>query len=511
LTAAERRPRGRPPYPAGIDVGGALHLVGSLLKYLGLSAILPTAVALGYSEPAWPFPVAGAIAVAFGWGLERLTQRRERAGLREGFLVVSLTWLLAAAYAALPYVLASEGALGNPLNAYFEAMSGFTTTGATVVSDPGELTRSLLMWRQFTQWLGGMGIIVLALAVLPRLRVGGRQLLEHELPGPEIAGLATSIRSTAQRLWLLYIGLTALLASILIVFGWTGVDEHMSPYKAIAHAFTTMPTGGFGTDSTSLQAFGPASQWVITVFMVLAGANFALLYRTIVHGRLRAAARDEELRLYLLFLALGSAVIFAVLLDQSVFRGTAALRHAAFNAVSMMTTTGYASADYTRWTALTAMTIVGLMFVGGSAGSTGGAVKVVRYLLIAKVLRRELDQTVHPEAVHPIRLNHSAVDERTVRGVITFVLLYVGVFVLGAAGLAIESARFDAGLSPFEAMSAAATTLGNVGPAFGFAGPFGSYEPFSALSKVIMIVLMWLGRLEIVPIVLLFTRGYWRR
>ncbi len=208
--------------------------------------------------------------------------------------------------------------------------------------------------------------------------------------------------------------------------------------------------------------------------------------------------------------SLGSTVVVAEQLGEGIFGGGTAFRHGLFQAVSIMTTTGYASADFTQWTALTAMTLVALMFVGGSAGSTGGAIKVVRHLLIGRVLRRELDQTVHREIVAPIRLNRAAVDERTLRAVITFVLLYVGIFVLGAIGLVIESARANVGVTPFEAIAAAATTLGNVGPGFGFAGPFGSFDPFSNLSKVIMIALMWLGRLEIIPIVVLLTRSYWR-
>jgi trk/ktr system potassium uptake protein len=495
----------------GVDVRVALHIVGALIKWLSVASLFPAAIAVGYSEQVWPFLAAGAITGGVGYGLERLGRTQSQpAGMREGFLIVALTWLLAAGFGALPYIFVGEGPLAHPLNAYFEAMSGFTTTGSTVVADPTELARSVLMWRQFTQWIGGMGIIVLALAILPRLRVGGRQLLEHELPGPEIEPLTASIRATAQRLWLLYVALTGALALTLSVFAWTGVDDRMSPFDAVAHAFTTMPTGGFGTRGASLSAFGPATQWVIIVFMVLAGANFALLYRAFIRRRPRALARDDEFRLYLLLLALGGAILLADLLNEGIFHGESAVRHAVLQAVSIMTTTGYASADFTTWTALTAMTILALMFVGGSAGSTGGALKVVRHLLIGKVLRRELHQMIHPEAVIPIRLNRAAVDERTLRAVITFVLLYIGIFVVGAAGLAIESARLDANLSPFGAMTAAATTLGNVGPAFGFAGPFGSFDPFSALSKVIMIGLMWLGRLEILPIVVLLTRGYWR-
>jgi trk system potassium uptake protein TrkH len=354
---------------------------------------------------------------------------------------------------------------------------------------------------------------VLALAVLPRLRVGGRQLLEAELPGPELERLTTRIRDTARRLWLLYIGLTAVLIALLSAFAWTGVDGEMSVFDAVAHAFATLPTGGFSTRARGVEEFGAATQWAIVVFMVFAGANFALMYRALVRRQARALFRDEELRLYVALLALGSLVILIALAGQGVLSGEAAVRHAVFQTVSIMTTTGYASADFAEWVAaapLAVMVLVALMFPGGSAGSTSGSIKVVRHLMIGRILRRDLDQTVHPELVSPIRLKGASVDERTLRAVISFVLLYVGIFAAGAIVLLIDSTRAGVELSPFEAVAAAATTLGNVGPALGFAGPMGSFAPFSDLSKLLMIGLMWLGRLEIVPIVVLFTRSYWR-
>ena len=497
----------------GVDVGGTLNLVGALLRYLSPAFLVPTAVALGYGETVWPFVGAGLLTAAAGLGLERVTQGKERVGAREGFLIVSLTWLLAAFFASLPYLLAGEGTTANPVNAYFEAMSGFTTTGATVVTDIEALPHSLALWRQFTQWLGGMGIIVLAIAVLPRLRVGGRQLMESELPGPELEKLTASIRDTARRLWLLYVGLTGLQVLVLALLGWTGVDERMSLFEAVAHAFTTMPTGGFSTQARSIEAFAAASQWVIVAFMVVAGANFALMYRALARRSARPLLGDEEFRLYLALLALGSLVVGVELAAEGIASGEAAVRHGVFQVVSMMTTTGFASADFNEWLAvapLTAMTLVAVMFAGGSAGSTGGSIKVVRHLLIGRVLRRELDQTVHPELVAPVRLNRAVVDERTIRAVIGFVLLYVGIFVAGTILLLVDSARAGVDVTPFDAIAAAATTLGNVGPGFGFAGPMGSFEPFSDLSKGVMIALMWLGRLEIVPVAVLLTRNYWR-
>jgi trk system potassium uptake protein len=494
----------------GVDVLGSLNLVGALIKYLSLATLFPIGFAVGYSESVWPFVIAGSIGGGFGWTLERLTEGKELVGIREGFLIVSLTWLMAAGLGALPYMFSGEDQLASPVDAYFEAMSGFTTTGASVLTDIEGLPHSLAMWRQLTQWLGGMGIIVLFLAILPRLRVGGRQLLEHELPGPEFEQLTARIRDTARRLWALYVALTAAEFAALTLLGWTGVDDEMSPYEALAHALTTMPTGGFSTEARSIEAFGAATQWVIVGFMVAAGMNFALLYRALVRRQPRALVRDEEFRLYLTLLIAGSAVLLAELWTEGVIRGEEAVRAGAFQAVSIMTTTGYANADFNLWPVFAAIVLIAAMFFGGSAGSTSGSVKVVRHLLIGRILRRELDQTVHPEIISRVRLNAMPVDERTLRAISSFVLLYVGVFALGAFALVADGARLDLDLRVLDALGAAATTLGNVGPAFGFAGPMGSFEPFSDASKLVMIVLMWVGRLEIIPVAVLLSRHYWR-
>ena len=500
-----------PPRRLHVDVSSALDLVGTLTRYLSLAALIPAAVAVGYREPAHPFLLAGAITFAFGMLLERTTGRKERVGAREAFLVVGLTWLVAAGFGALPYLLSGEPQLRNPLNAYFEAMSGFTTTGATMLTDIDALPRSLLLWRQLTQWLGGMGIIVLALAVLPRLRVGGRQLLEHELPGPELESLSSRIRDTARRLWVLYVGLTVLAALAYGSIGLLGLDDRMHPFNAVSHALTTLPTGGFSPEGLGAAAFAPVTQWLIVVFMLVAGTNFALMYRAFIRRQPAALARDEEFRLYLGVLGLAAVVIGAALLSEKTAEGEAAVRHAVFQTVSLMTSTGYASTDFALWPATAAMVLVGLMFIGGSAGSTSGSVKVVRHLLTGKMLRRELDQTMHPELVSPIRLNRSPVDERTLRALQTFVLLYIGVFIVAAFLLAVDAQRVGLELSGFDAVAAAATTIGNVGPALGIAGPFGSFEPFSNASTALMIGLMWLGRLELIPVVVLFTRSYWIR
>jgi trk system potassium uptake protein TrkH len=494
-----------------IDVAAAVNLVGMLGKYLGLAALFPVPIALWHDEPAWPFLAAGAITSGFGYLLERLTPgAAARVGVREGFLVVSATWLLAAGFASLPYLFGGGPQLHDPVDAYFEGMSGFTTTGATVVTDYEALSRSMDMWRAFTQWLGGMGIIVLAIAVLPRLRIGGRQLMESELPGPEIAQLSERIRSTARSLWMLYVGLTALLALLLAALGWLGVDDEMTEFEALSHAFTTMPTGGFSTQARSIEAFSAAAQWIIVVFMLIAGANFALMYRGFIRRRPRVFLRDEEFRLYVALALVASAALTAMVWGYDLAEGEAAIRAGTFQTVSIMTTTGYASADFALWPALLLLALFALMFVGGSAGSTGGSIKVVRHLMLGKILRREIDQTVSPEVVMPVRLNGTPVDERTLRAIAAFILLYVGFWAVGASVLAIDSAITGTGLGTIDALGTAATALGNVGPGFGVTGPMGSFAPLGDVSKLTLIGLMWVGRLEIVPVVVLLTRHYWR-
>jgi trk/ktr system potassium uptake protein len=494
-----------------VDLPAALNLVGALGKYLGLASLFPVAVALGYGEPFWPFLAAGAITSGLGWGLERLTARAAvRVGAREGFLVVATTWLLAAGFASLPYLFVGGDQLGHPVDAYFEGMSGFTTTGASVVTDYDAINRSMGMWRQFTQWLGGMGIIVLAVAVLPRLRVGGRQMLESELPGPEIAQFSERMRETARLLWVVYLGLTAILILALASLGWVGVDERMTEYEAVSAAFGTMPTGGFSTQPDSMASFSAAAQWIIALFMLIAGANYVLMYRGLVRRRPRTLVRDEEFRLYLALAALASAVLTAQIWGYGIAEGEEAIRAGVFQTVSVMTTTGMASADFALWPAVALLSIFALMFVGGSAGSTSGSIKVVRHLLLGKVLRRELDQTLSPEVVLPIRLNGSTVDERTLRAIAAFILLYVGAWAVGGGIIAIDSAITDAGLSPLDSLTASATALGNVGPGLGVTGPFASFAPLGDVSKITMIGLMWAGRLEIVPVVVLLTRHYWR-
>jgi trk system potassium uptake protein len=502
----------RQPFRLGVDVSAALNLVASLVKYLGLSAVVPAAFAVAHEEPVWPFLAAGAIVSGGGLVVERLTEGGQEVGMREGYLVVCLAWLVAGAYGALPYVLAGDPQLGRPIDALFEGMSGFTTTGASVVTDVSTLPVSIQIWRQFTVWQGGIGVVALALAVLPRLRVGGRQLMEAELSsGPATDTISGRIRDTVRRFAALYLGLTAAGFLALALPGWLGADDVMDTYQSLAHALTTLPTGGFSTEAKSIGAFAAISQWTIVVLMVVGGTNFLLLHRALIRRRVRSALRDEELRLYLFILLAAGAGVAAIVWAEAPQSGEEAVRAAVFQVTSVVTTTGYSTVDYGQWPLFALMALALLFFVGGCAGSTTGSIKIVRHLLLARLLGREVTRTVHPELVRPVRINGAVVDHQAQMAVISFVLIYVAVFVAGTAVLALDAA-FDSHPDPdaLDLVFASAATLSNSGIGLGAAGATGSFATFGDVSTIAMTALMFVGRLEILPVVVLLRRSYWR-
>ncbi|MFB6083540.1 MAG: TrkH family potassium uptake protein [Halorientalis sp.] len=516
-----------------VDWRAATSLVGTVIKYLAVPLVVPLVVALLYGEGIRTFLLTIAAVVVVGVVLERLDPDPDL-GAREGFLMVALTWLLVPAVGTIPYLLAGNGlpfvleptapasTLGNPVNAMFETMSGFTTTGATVVGQIGfeRHSHAVLLWRQLTQWLGGMGIVVLAVAILPELSVGGAQLMDAEAPGPGIEKLTPRIAETARALWIAYAAFTVLQFLLLYGLHLAGLAPNMGLYNAIAHPLTTMPTGGFSPEARSIEAFSAAVQWVIIPFMVVAGTNFALFWRAFT-GEPRALIDDGEFRAYLGVMAALTALIAGALVSgvgtdavsdvvgPLAGRLEPAIRHAAFQVASIVTTTGYASLDFNTWSGVTQYLLLFGMFVGGSAGSTGGAIKVVRWVVIVKSFRRELFTTVHPEAVRPVRLGGRALDERALRGIYAFALLYLAIFAVASVVVLVDATRTIDALSAFEAMSAVAATLGNVGPGFGVAGPMNNYLPFPATSKLLMVFLMWIGRLEIFPVLVLLTKAYW--
>jgi trk system potassium uptake protein TrkH len=537
-----------------VEYRASLSLVGTVVRYLSVPLLAPLVVSLYYGESVAPFAVTILLALLIGSGLERLDPDPD-IGAREGFLMVAATWLAVGLVGAVPYLIEAHGVpgviaaihpestLANPVNALFEAMSGFTTTGATVLGDISfdSHTRGIMLWRQLTQWLGGMGIVVLAVAILPELSVGGAQLMDAEAPGPGIEKLTPRIAETARVLWGVYAGITGLEIAILYgmhlagpALGMPDLAPNMTLYNALAHGLTTMPTGGFSPEARSIEAFSAAVQWVIIPFMFAAGINFALFWG-IITGDPRRMLRDVEFRTYVGAVA-GVALLLAALLFAGGFVDTVpaggatfdadylaqvtaavsgnlepTVRHAVFQALAIVTTTGYASIDFNAWSPTAQYVLLFAMFLGGSAGSTGGGIKIIRWVVIAKSLRRELFTTAHPDAVRPVRLNGRALDERGVRGIFAFTLLYIVLFFLSALVLFFDSLRADTALSVLEILSAAATTLGNVGPGFGVLGPMGSYLPFTDASRLYMIFLMWIGRLEIIPVLVCLTPEYWRR
>jgi trk system potassium uptake protein TrkH len=492
-----------------VDLRAIGGLVGSLLAVLSLTLLLPAAVALLDGDALAPFlvPLAGGLVV--GLALRRLSRNARPLRAHDGFLAVALVWLAAAVLAAVPYMI-EGGDVSEPADALFEAMAGVTATGASNMADIESHGRAILLWRSLTQWLGGLGIIVLVLAVLPRLAVGGRQLMSREVPGPQFDKLAPRMRDTAKRFWLLYAVFTGLEMAALTALGAAGLAPGMDLYNAVCHSFTTLSAGGFSPNARSIEPFGAWAQWTIALFIVVAGTNFALWYRGLFRGVFHFR-RDEELRLYLGLILAGSAVLAVELYLQDIEGLAGAVRHGFFQTASIMTGTGYASTDYAEWTSLTFSVLLLLMFVGGMAGSPTGALKVARHLLIWKFVRRELHSALHPQAVLPLRVSGRPVDDRVLQAAVGFTLLYALIFVVASLLLLLDASRqAGAEIGLVEAFAAAAATLGNVGPGLGFAGPMGSYAEFTDGSKLLMCALMWMGRLELIPILVLLTRAYWR-
>ncbi len=497
----------RPPR-LGVDISAALNLAASLVKYIGLAVLVPAIFAVAHDEPFWPFLAAGAIVGGGALGVQHVTSGGADVGVREGYLVIVVIWLVVAVFGSLPFIFAGDDQLGRPIDALFEAMSGFTTTGTSVATDVSALPVSIQVWRQVMVWLGGIGVIALALAVLPRLRIGGRQLLENELTGPELDTIPSRISETVRRFVRLYIALTVVSFLVLALPGWLGAGDVMDTYQAFAHALTTISTGGFSTESASIGAFGALTQWTIVVIMVIGAINFLLLYRALIQRRWRQALGDEELRWYLGILVVASVVIATVVVADGAEHG--GIRAAVFEATAVITTTGYSTVDYGEWPVFALMALALLFFVGGCAGSTAGSIKIVRHVLLARILGREVARTIHPELVRPVRYNGVVVDQQTLLSVVAFVLIYVGMFVVGCAVLAFDHSF--AGRPEAEALDlifVSASVLGNSGVGLGAAGA-GSYATYSDPSTIMLMLLMWLGRLEILPVVVLLRRSYWR-
>ncbi|WP_096391231.1 TrkH family potassium uptake protein [Halopenitus persicus] len=496
--------------PVRVKWRASLGLVGSILVWLAVPLSFPLVLAGYYDEPLLPFLVTIAVTLGVGRWLERLSGDADLGG-REAFLMVALAWLAVGLIGAIPFLVAGNGVIAHPVDALFESMSGITTTGATVLVDFSVHGRSILMWRQVIQWLGGLGVLVLAISVLSQLSIGGTQLMETEAQTQNVHKLSPHIEETARMLWSLYSAITLTCAGVLYVLNLAGVAPGMTPYNALAHALTAVATAGFSPDPGSVGAFSRAAQWTVIPFMFIGATNFILIYY-FVRGDWLRPVRNEEFRYYV-GVVVGTTVLMALLLltDPSVsFPIEAKLRHATFQVVSILTTTGFATVDFNGWSPAAKHVLFLLMFLGGMAGSTTCSIKLLRWMIVLKGFRRDLFTAVHTDAVRPIRLSGTVVEEETVRDVYAYTLLSVVIFFALTAFIAVDGARASLELTEFEAMSAAAATFFNIGPAFGVAGPFGSYHPFSNATKAAMIVLMWVGRIEILPVFVLLTPAYWR-
>jgi trk system potassium uptake protein TrkH len=472
------------------------YIVGAVVTGAGAAMVPPAMVAFFYRETteAAQILIAAAITVLAGLVGWRVVGRQGRITSKEGFAAVGLAWFAMAAFGILPYLL--TGSIETLTGAFFETAAGFTTTGASVVPDPALLSHGILIWRAETQWIGGMGIIVLSIAILPLLGVGGVQLAKAESPGHKPDRLTPRFRETAKRLWYVYVGFTAL-QTILLAMG------DMNLFQAVAHAMTTMSTGGFGTEATSISGFSPYTQWVIILFMFLAGASFALHYRA-----LRAPiqyVRNVEFRLYAALILGATAVMTVAIIGSGPFEPF--LRDALFTTTSLMTTTGFATADFGSWVPGVQIMAVGLMFLGGMAGSTAGGVKTFRIAVLTKAASADLRRIVHPRGIFVTRFGKETVSDSVMESIQTFFLFYMFLFMSGTVVLGLMSSDLDLVTSA----SAVASSLGNIGPGLGAVGPTSNFLAIPDAGKWLLAFLMIAGRLEIFPVVLLFTRNLWRR
>lgn len=486
------------------------HLLGLLLLVNGGFMLVSALISYLYNDGVvLEMLLAGSTTLILG-GTVMLTTRNHRKEIqkRDGYIIVTFGWISMALIGTLPYLF--TGAIPGFANAFFETMSGYTTTGASILSDIESLPKGVLFWRSITHWIGGMGIIVLAIAILPLLGIGGMQLFTAEAPGPGGDKLHPRITDTAKRLWLIYVGYTVAETILLKVAG-------MSLFDAINHSLSTLSTGGFSTKNSSVAFWNdrPIIQYIIIVFMFLAGTNFVLSYFAFKRKFARAF-HDDEFKWYAGMIAVFT-IIAALLIyfkaDVSLSsiahpmvwgEAESAVRHALFQVLAIVTTTGFVSADYTLWTPFLTIFFFGLMFLGGSAGSTAGGVKIMRHLIMIKNGMLEFKRTLHPNAILPVRYNNRAVQQPIVYNVLGFFILYMLSFIMGVLVFS------WLGLDYKTALGGAASTLGNVGPALGDLGPVNNYSALPTAAKWWASFLMLIGRLELFTVLILLTPFFWR-
>ena len=481
-----------------MEFGTVRKILGNILKIEAALMAVPLTVSLLWLEASamaftWSIIITAAAGIALGVGRVEIKEIK----IREALLIVTLAWILVSVFAALPYVF--SGTIPDLTEAFFEAVSGLTTTGATVINDVEILPRGLLFWRSLTSWLGGMGILLLMLTVLPSLGVVGLQIYKAELPGPTADKLVPRLADTVKILYLVYGGMT-LLQTILLLFGG------LSLYDSLLFAFATVSTGGFAPYNTSLARFSANSYVIIimSVWMILSGVNFGLYY-DLWRGRWRNAVQNSELRFYLALTGISIVVVMWNLwprVSGSLFES---FKHALVQVSSIITTTGYSSADYNQWPDFSRSVLFILMFTGACAGSTTGAIKLIRVIIAGKLIKREVAHLLHSRAMVPITVNGYVVPEETTRSVCAFLFLYFALFAAGTAVLSLE------GIGMVGAASAVAAALGNVGPGFGAVGPAHTYSQFSPWATVLLTVLMILGRLELFTMIAIISPKYWKQ
>jgi len=479
-----------------VNIRLTLHVLGWLLVFMGAMLLFPTVFSIWFADgELLNFLASAVITSGTGFLLLRRFRTTRQLTLREGFGIVTFGWLGFAVFGALPFLF--SGVLTNPIDALFESMSGFTTTGSTVITDLEIVPESILVWRSLTQWLGGMGIIVLSLAILPVLGIGGMQLFEAEVPGPTSDRLRPRIQDTAKLLWGVYFLITAA-EVVLLMFGG------MSFYEAVCHAFTTMATGGFSTENASIGAWNSTYiHLVIMFFMFLAGVNFSLHFHAL-RGRPGNFFKSEEFRFYLGLIA--TAVLILFVFNLTVYDNAAtSLRDAAFNAVSIMTTTGYCTADYELWPVLSQYILITLMFVGGCAGSTGGGMKVVRVMLLLKHSVLQVTRLIHPRQIRILKMDHKPVGDDVVQGILGFFALYIGIFLFASLIMA------ALGVDLVTSGASVIACLSNIGPGLGAVGPTDNFAALPALGKIVLTLCMLFGRLEVFTVLVVFFPAFWRR
>lgn len=475
-----------------------LHYLGPLIALIGLCMLLPLGYSFYYQEPdSLAFVLSSGITVGSGLLLFKLTPTSgERLSRREALFLVTGTWILASVFGALPYLLA--GTFQGYLDALFEAMSGFTTTGASVLASPESQPHGVLFWRSFTQWLGGMGIVMLFVTLFPVLGIGRAYLAEAELPGPQPEKLTPRIKDMARNLWFIYLGFSASEVVLLLLTG-------LPLFDALTITFSTMPTGGFTPKSLSIGAYHSALiEGIVIFFMIAGGINFSLYYLLFQKHQPRSLWGNPEFRLYLGLLAGATIFISLYLIKGMGLTASQAFRYGGFQTVSIMTTTGFVTADFGSWPFFPQSALLVLMLVGGCAGSTGGALKVVRLLVFSKHTYRQILHAFAPRAVIPLKLGGRTLSEGVISQILSLALLY---FAILMGGFLVMSA---VGLNEVTALSSVAACLGNVGPGLGLVGPMENYASIPSLGKAVLIFCMLAGRLELFTVLVLFSPSFWR-